>query len=760
MNKTVLFVDDEPSILTAVEGIFEALSEISVVTALNGELAMEVLATEPVGVVVSDLVMPGMDGIALLSKIQKLYPDIAVMVMSGYTESSPRAREALGDDIQIIPKPWDVDDLIGRVRGAFDGGQPSGEDEQKTLLEFGGVTQKEIDRANRIRERMQSPPSLGEVLIELGSLGRDEYQRIVSMRRSKMSLAALLHEDGHLGDEDLKAYEQAKEETPGIDDRELLVDNEMVTEEQFLRALADKHIFRYVEPEVGIIDADILGRTSFRYLQKQCALPVSVIEGKLTVILNDPLDNQLITELERILGNPIAPACCTREKIREALHTLERLKGGGQSEEGGSQLQYREIEDVAEGEDAGKEAVEVVDYLLLRAIQLGASDLHIEPMQKKVRVRLRIDGVLQQLTELPVDVASRIASRIKILAGADIAEKRQHQDGKIFVKVEGREIDIRVSSYVTIYGENLVLRLLDRNRNILSLDNIGFNPRVRSVIEDVVLATSSGLVIITGPTGSGKTTTLYTMIEHALDPTEKVITCEDPVEYVIDGVIQCSVNSKTGPTFGDSLRAIVRQDPDVILVGEMRDEETASLAFESALTGHKVFSTFHTEDAVTVIVRLIEMGLEPFLVSSSLATVIAQRLMRRVCDRCKQPARPTRTQLRFLGLDPAQMQGVRLWEGKGCGECNGSGYKGRLGVHEVLIPNDDFRDAVVQQASAKDLRKIARLLPEFMTMQEDALLKAADGHTTLAEIVDNVPRDVHCRPISQLKTLGRQGRNA
>ena len=346
-----------------------------------------------------------------------------------------------------------------------------------------------------------------------------------------------------------------------------------------------------------------------------------------------------------------------------------------------------------------------------------------------------------------------MTSRIKVLAGADISERRLHQDGKIFVKADRSEVDIRVSSYVSVHGENLVLRLLDRHRGLVPLDKLGFAPRVEALITDVILPSASGLVLITGPTGSGKTTTLYSLMQHSLDPEEVVISAEDPVEYVIDGVVQCNVNEKVGPTFVDSLRAIVRQDPDTIIVGEIRDEPTVKMAFESALTGHKVFSTFHTENAVAAIIRLLDMGVAPFLVSSTLSAIVAQRLVRRLCAACAAPARPTRQELTFLGMKRSSVIEAETWVGRGCDACHGSGYAGRIGVHEVLVPNDDLREAVLRRAPATELAALARQLPHFLSLQEDGLLKAVQKQTTLGELIGNVPRDLNARPLGDLRSV-------
>jgi len=757
MSSRVLLVDDEPAVLAAFASLFEGQDGIAVVTAKDAETALELLALEPIDLVISDKMMPKVDGIRFLSEVKQLFPEIPRVLLTGDSALTPDAvATALGERIPILSKPWDSKTVLDTVRRALESRDANNETE--ALRKFGGVSQAQIERAVRVLKRLQKPRPLGEILIELGQLTNAEYEHIVRMQRSHMTIVEILKEEGHVGEQELHAYLEAKDKAPGLDDRALLVGNDLVTEEAFLRALCAKHGIPFVEPEVGSVDLDLMSRTSFRYLLRHHILPVRCDRGTLSIVLSDPLDNQLLTELARIFDMPVEPRCATTEKIVEALQTLQRLHAGKDSDPASLSLQYREIEDGPIAEETGEEAVQIVDYLLLRAIQLGASDLHIEPLQKKIRVRVRVDGVLQQLTDLPIDFAPRVVSRLKILAGADIAERRLHQDGKIFVKVDGREIDIRMSSYVSVFGETVVLRLLDRNRGIAPLHEVGFTPRALQLLTDVILESSSGLVLITGPTGSGKTTTLYSFIGYANNPGEKVITCEDPVEYVIDGIVQGQVNEKTGPTFHQSLRSIVRQDPDTIVVGEVRDKATVSLALEAALTGHKVFSTFHTEDAVGAFVRLLDMGAEPFLVASAVSGVVAQRLVRRLCGRCRKQAEPSRSELAFLGVERNDLRGTRFFAGTGCTKCGGTGYKGRLPVHEVLLPNDEFRDAVLHRVPAKELRKLARGTSAFLTLQEDGILKAATGDTSLAEIISNAPRDTDARSIATLESLAKEGR--
>ena len=602
---------------------------------------------------------------------------------------------------------------------------------------------------------MKQPRKPGEILIEMGQLARAEFERIVRLHRSRLDLVSILDEEGAFDGDGRKKYEAARARAPHASERELLVEAGLVTEDRFLQAVAVRHDFPYVEPEVGLVDASLIARTSMPYLMRHKVLPLHVIDGVLTVVLADPIDSQLTSELERIFEVPLKVCCATESKILEALQSLF-LRDGKPAAESRS-LQYREIEEIQGADVRGEGAVATIDHLLLRAIQLRASDLHIEPHEKRMRVRVRVDGVLQPLTDLPGEFSAQVISRVKVLAGCDIAERRLHQDGRIFVRVEGREVDIRVSTYASVHGETIVMRLLDRRRGLVPLEDLSFEPRVLIQIRETVLRSSSGLVLVTGPTGSGKTTTLYSFVDFVNDPSVKTISCEDPVEFVLEGVTQCSVNAKTGPTFAQSLKAIVRQDPDNIVVGEIRDDVTAALAVEAALTGHKVFSTFHTEDAVGAVVRLVDMGVEPFLVSSTLACVVAQRLVRRSCDRCREPGTPSREDLRFLGLDRAAVAGASWMRNRGCPNCAGTGFTGRMGIHEVLLPDDDFRDAILRRAPSKELRVLARKLPAFLTLHESGVLKAIAGVTTLAEVAGNAPRDPAPRPPAALREIAGDG---
>ncbi len=626
------------------------------------------------------------------------------------------------------------------------------------LVEEGATTRDQLDRAHRVIAHLRKPKPIGEVLVKLGVLANAEYDRVVKLHRSRLSLIHILQEGGALDEAGVGTYEKARMEAPRRTDRDILIGDGLVEEEEFLQAISTKYDIPYVEPDISLVDISLLSNVSIPYLTRHHILPFRVIDGSLNAMMADPLNRDLINELERTYGTPVKPCAAPSKKIGEALETLERLRES-RDEEVSTTLQYHEIRDMQEDDEEGEGAVRIVDYLLSQAISLGASDLHIEPLETKVRVRVRIDGSIRHLTDLPVDFAARIASRVKVLAAMDIAERRLHQDGRFFVKADGRDVDIRVSSYASMFGETLVLRLLDRHRGLIPLGALGFQPSAHKILKDLVLRSSSGMVLLTGPTGSGKTTSMYSFVDYVNNDALKVISCENPVEYVLEGTTQCSVNEKSGPSFADSLRAIVRQDPDIILVGEIRDSVTVRLAAEAALTGHKVFSTFHTEDSVAAVTRLLEMGIEPFLVSSTLSCVVAQRLLRRICEHCRRPGKYSKQDLRYLGLTADDLRGMPVFEGGGCPECQDAGYRGRIGIYEVLVLDDDFRDAILHRPPSKELRALAKRIRGFLTLQENGLLKVLSGETTLSEVADKVPRDHHTRDIEDIRKIAAIGRS-
>jgi type IV pilus assembly protein PilB len=366
---------------------------------------------------------------------------------------------------------------------------------------------------------------------------------------------------------------------------------------------------------------------------------------------------------------------------------------------------------------------------------------------------MRLDGVLVQTLDLPVDAARSLTSRLKIMAGADIAEKRRHQDGRLLFEHDGAKIDLRVSFYSTIHGEKIVLRLLNNRSHLLDIHELGMAPRVLERFRNDVLDVPSGVVLITGPTGSGKTTTLYGAINYLNDINTSIITAEDPVEYVISGISQCSINAKIGITYEETLRHIVRQDPDVIVIGEVRDRFSADTAIQAALTGHKVLTTFHTEDSIGGLLRLLHMDIEAFLISSTVVCVVAQRLVRRVCPHCREKHELTPDEIRRLGYNPKETGPIAFHRGAGCRMCRHLGYAGRVAVYELLILNEPVKEALIQRRTSYEIRRISVESTGLVSLLEDGILKAESGLTTFEEIIRTLPRLARPRPLPELRRL-------
>jgi len=377
--------------------------------------------------------------------------------------------------------------------------------------------------------------------------------------------------------------------------------------------------------------------------------------------------------------------------------------------------------------------VKLLNMILLQAIRDRAADIHLEPFEHEFKVRYRVDGVLYEMMPPPIHLARSVISRVKVMANLDIAETRLPQDGRIELNVGGNPIDLRVSTLPTMYGESVVLRILDRTNLALDLEKLGFRPDELGAFRELV-AKPNGIILVTGPTGSGKTTTLYSVLMEANSVDVKIITTEDPVEYDLEGVVQVQVQEEIGLTFADCLRSILRQDPDKILVGEIRDIETAQIAVESALTGHIVYSTMHTNDAPSSVTRILDLGLEPFLIAATLEGVIAQRLARRTCVQCKTPYDPTEQELYELELTVTETQGREFFFGKGCKACNGTGYRGRVALFEMMLVNDRLRDLIMNAASTAELRAVARE-DGMRTLRDSGLLHIYDGISTIEEIV-------------------------
>ncbi|MHB1125385.1 MAG: type II secretion system ATPase GspE [Bacillota bacterium] len=513
-----------------------------------------------------------------------------------------------------------------------------------------------------------------------------------------------------------------------------------VTEQDILNLLEKQLGITQVKLNNQFVDPDLLKMIPENLARRHKVLPVK-IEGKtMTVAMIDPLNALAIDNLRLATGFEILPVMASEQDIERTIrryYGLQNIVDKALEEVEPPTLipETDRLDLDSSGEENVDQApvVRAVNSIIHQAVKDKASDIHIEPHEEELRVRFRLDGVLRDIMQMPKRYHTYMVARIKILAGMDIAERRLPQDGRVKLKVENRQIDLRINTLPTIFGEKVVIRLLDKASALLQLQDLGFQEntleRYKSLIQQAY-----GIVLVTGPTGSGKTTTLYATLNAINTPEKNIITIEDPVEYVLDGINQVNINPKAGLTFAGGLRSILRQDPDIIMVGEIRDGETADIAVRAATTGHLVFSTLHTNDASGAVTRLVDMGVEPFLVASSVIGVVAQRLVRGICTHCKisYEAPETGPERKLLELPPGQP--ATLYKGKGCPYCEGSGYRGRVAIHEVMPFSRPLRELVMQKTSAEDLREIAQK-HGMITLRDDGVHKALKGVTTIEEVM-------------------------
>ncbi len=537
-----------------------------------------------------------------------------------------------------------------------------------------------------------------------------------------------------------ESLERALTRIAGTGERlgEALVALGAIGTDDVLRALAAQHGLAYLARDELPTSLPILKNLSPQYLRQYRVCPVSIEGNTLTVATSDPTNLLLFDDLRLSLSMQVKAVVGPEDAILEAIERtyagaatplqriVEGIDDGGAAGEGD--------EDVSHLRDMAFEApvVRLVNLVIENALAAEASDIHIEPFEDALRVRYRIDGLLYDQESPPRRLQPAVTSRIKIMAEMNIAERRLPQDGRIRVMLHGRRVDIRVSTIPTVYGESIVMRLLDRSTIFLPLERLGFAPEIQARFERLITR-PHGIVLVTGPTGSGKTTTLYAALDKINSPDRKIITVEDPVEYQLKGVNQIPVRPKIGLSFATGLRHIVRQDPDVIMIGEIRDLETAEIAIQAALTGHLVFSTLHTNDAPGAITRLQDMGAEPYLVSSVLEGVLAQRLVRRICPACRAPFQAGPGDLVALGVTPQEWH-QSLFHGKGCAECRGTGYRGRTGIYELFGVNEEIRSLILRKAPTGEIRRHATA-QGMLTLREDGWAKARAGVTTVEEVL-------------------------
>jgi type IV pilus assembly protein PilB len=530
---------------------------------------------------------------------------------------------------------------------------------------------------------------------------------------------------------------------------EILVEMQAATPAQITEALARQHDLPFVDLTAFKPSPEAVKAVPRNVCQEHTIFPVKTNGKTVTIAISDPLDLTTLENLKFILNREVACVLAPRDEIQQSIerfygnretsaisdaieqasNTEVRVRGGGDASAGG---------DDARDDDAP--VIKFVQVMIAEAVKQRASDIHVEPMEDRLRIRYRIDGICREVQAPPKRLQGAILSRIKIMADMDIAEKRKPQDGRIRISVEGRELDIRVSALPATHGESIVMRLLDKEKGLVGLEELGFHAADYKRFQSLIKR-PNGIILVTGPTGSGKTTTLYAALKELNKPNVKIITAENPVEYNIAGINQAQVKASIGMTFQRILRAMLRQAPNIILVGEIRDAETAEIAIQAALTGHLVFSTLHTNDAPGALTRLIDMGVKPFLVASSIQAVMAQRLVRILCPECKEPdPQPDPVLLQALGIRPEDLRGRKICRPVGCDQCKNTGYRGRKGIFELMEMNSTMREMVFRKEPVQKIKEQARL-SGMVTLLEDGVRKVLDGITSLEEVMTITHRE-------------------
>ena len=607
------------------------------------------------------------------------------------------------------------------------------------LLNNGFLTDKQVEYARRVQSKLEGSRPLLQVFKELEFISDDQIKEAILKHPVSMRIGGLLVEMGHIRAADLQtALSIQAEEKYKRKLGEILVERDLIDEHVLAETLALQLGLAFVEPEWDGIDRKLFSRVPLKWYDTHHLLPIRT-EGLSTIIaFVDPQDQDELRAARQVFGKNITPAIARKSAIQEVVMKAQR----------------REMKKQVSAMDENF-IIRLFDDILLAAIQRNASDIHIEPLASHLRVRFRQDGVLIHFEDFPPEMAPAVASRIKVLCEVDITEKRRHQGGRFFFDHPDGQLDLRASFYVTVHGEKVVLRLLNRHNQLRKIEDIGLSARILHRLLEEALDLPSGVLLFTGPTGSGKTTTVYSCLRHIINPQMSVITAEEPVEYVIDGISQCSINPKIGLTYEETLRHILRQDPDVIVIGEIRDNFSAEVAVQAALTGHKVLTTFHTEDSVGGLIRLMNMSIEAFMIASTVVSVMSQRLLRMVCPYCKQPYTPTSRELQRIGYSANHITGARFQKGRGCSNCQYTGHKGRVGIFELLILDEFVRDAILERKPSKALREISIESSGLVTLLEDGIIKAAQGITTMDELLRSLPRLQSPRPMAELKrTIG------
>lgn len=567
------------------------------------------------------------------------------------------------------------------------------------------------------------------------------------MAKARGDFVDILLRSGTIGPDQLDEAERLANST-GVKLQEALVKSSYVTQAEVMQAIAEFHNLQFVNLEEVEIPKAVIELVPESVARENVVLPLSLEGNVLKLITSDPTNYDVIQKLTFILNKDVQPVLADHEQIREAIN---RHYGQTETESMDSMLveftdtaidftQTEASKQAADDDYSDAPVVKLCNLIIQEAVAQRASDIHIEPFGDRVRVRYRIDGILVERDQVPRRLFASMTSRFKIMSSIDIAEKRRPQDGRIKINLQGKHYDLRVSLLPTVHGQSTVMRILDRGSIQVSIRDLGFGDDDYVKFQQIIKR-PNGIFLVTGPTGSGKTTTLYAALNELNRPDRKIITAEDPVEYYLPGVNQVEVKHKIGLDFARIIRAMLRQAPNIILVGEIRDKETAEIAVQASLTGHLVFSTLHTNDAPSAITRLSDIGVQPFLIASSVVAIMAQRLVRVNCVKCKKPYKPTEGETRSANISPEQLAKATFMRGTGCGHCNQSGYRGRLGIFEMMKMTSIIREMTFTQAPTQQIRKVARQ-NGMRNLLEDGIFKALKGTTTLEEVLSTCHAEI------------------
>ena len=545
----------------------------------------------------------------------------------------------------------------------------------------------------------------------------------------------LLQEQGYVSSEQIATVMNSIKQE-GETTLDILIQTGAVTEDDVLSMIATQFGMEYVHVNADAIDPTVKDVIPTDVARKYGVVPVFATENSVTVALSDPMGYDTVDSLRYVLKKNVDAVVAPRAEVKAAVDKLypEEFETMYGSDADGIDVSQKARDDgSSDASDSDAPVIRLVSMIIMEACKMKASDIHMEPMERNFRVRYRVDGVLRQMDSPPKRLQAAILSRVKIMSNMKISEKRIPQDGRIQIKVQGRDLDLRVSSVPTNHGESIVMRILDKSNLSLGLPQLGFLSDDQNKFERLIKL-PDGVLLVTGPTGSGKTTTLYACLNQINLPDRKIITVEDPVEYQMSGINQVQVNKDVGLDFSAALRSILRQAPNIVMIGEIRDHETADIAMEAALTGHLVFSTLHTNDAPSAVTRLLDIGVKPFLVASALRAAMAQRLVRAICDKCRAEYTPTDREMKMLGSISKNVASGKMYKGKGCPVCSQAGYKGRKGIFEIFQIDDSIQRLIFDHSPATVLRVRAREMG-MRTLREDGLLKVASGMTTLEEVL-------------------------